>query len=463
MSLFGKMQESSLSENQEMLERVVSYLKKHGERGFPILFNYPLKIQERIIRSDIFLPEGCLPIGYDGPTVIELKSRLGADTIYRYYDLFLNGLKGEIRNFILIYNDKNEFSNSLLRKFYVYKKKGFHIYTISGFCKGEAKQNKQQPWQEIIPRLEPIDEKRKWQLIEEAHEAFVSGRNSLFLGAGVSCSAHVPDWDSFLKGLLDKDHFKSINNADYPSIKDSCDYSSIISGRYIKNGFVSEDEFKKEMHRELYKNRPKPNSELFKELVRFICCKKSDNCFYVDQAVTFNYDDLLETALENNRPYRSIFNRTIHTDNDIPIYHVHGMIPQNRKIDSTPILAEQEYHQLYKESYHWSNVVQLYALGRSTCFFVGLSMNDPNLRRLLDISMNGAGTNEGVESIEPMHFAIMERKPLDKDNPDLNKDIEHAINMEKMMYQLGINIIWYNNSDGKHQEVPEILRAIRLG
>ena len=91
-------------------------------------------------------------------------------------------------------------------------------------------------------------------------------------------------------------------------------------------------------------------------------------------------------------------------------------------------------------------------------------MTDPNLRRLLDISRNGVGlNNKNIESMEPKHFAIMERKHLDTINPDSSKDDEHIKNIETMMYQLGINIIWYDNTDGQHLEVPKILKAIRLG
>ena len=470
MMINDKMLKSSFTEEQEMIEKVLSFLENREDHYLPIERDFLYIIDDRQrVRFDLFLPEGCPSLGYYGQTAFELKNRLGADTIYHYYEYYNNVLtRVGIRNFILLYNDKNNFSTSLLKKYSKYKSDGFHVLSVHVFCKSETKERRSQPWREDHPHQELSYTEKKQRLIEDAHTAFVNGHDSLFLGAGVSCSVYVPKWCDFLSELLDCNQ-GLIRGADYSCVNESCDHSSIITGRYIENRFPTKtefekDRFKKEMYGVLYKNSPIPNSDLFNELVEVICYPKRDGGYCVDQAISFNYDDLLETALKGKRFSHSIFDRTIYTGNGFPIYHVHGMIPQKRMIDSTPVLGEQEYHQLYKEAYHWSNVIQLYALSRSTCFFIGLSMIDPNLRRLLDISRNGVGlNNKNIESMEPKHFAIMERKHLDTINPDSSKDDEHIKNIETMMYQLGINIIWYDNTDGQHLEVPKILKAIRLG
>ena len=456
-----------LDEKQEMLQKVVSFLDEQEPRVW-YQYDYRFYLYEQPVYADLFLSEGFSAKGIDGPTIVELKNRLGADTLYRYYESFRVIREGMyIRNFILIYNDKNEFSSSILRQFEKYRNEGFFVFSVSTFCKRMAPKKEPQTRTDLPQKPSLSESEKRQRLIEKAHAAFIRGHSTLFLGAGVSCSVGVPKWDDFLKALLKRTSNAYIKEGDFPCVNESCDHSSIISGRYIKNGFAKDQAFEKEMKKALYAKHPIPKSPLFDELVEMICSRKQiseDYC--VDQAITFNYDDLLEAALRmTSRCGKSIFNRTVYTGNHFPIYHVHGMIPQNPLIDSTPVLGEQEYHQLYREAYHWSNVIQLYALSRSTCFFVGLSMNDPNLRRLLDISRNGGGfNNKSIESTDPCHYAILEKKPLDWNNPtQYDKNEEHAQNIEKMMYQLGINIIWYENTDGKHSKVPDILKAIRQG
>ena len=67
----------------------------------------------------------------------------------------------------------------------------------------------------------------------------------------------------------------------------------------------------------------------------------------------------------------------------------------SRAKKSLIVLGEKEYHKIYQEPYNWGNIEQLHALNRNVCFFIGLSMNDPNLRRLID------GSNEDGEGGNP--------------------------------------------------------------
>ena len=454
----------STSEERQMTERVASFLKEKEGNDFPIEFEYTIEFGKEHWKFDIFLPKGLPSFQMDGPTAIMFKSRLGADTPYYYYTLFCNSLRGKgIANLILIYGDKNDYSASLLKKYSKFRSSGFYLYSISTFCKGETK-NKEF----ILSLPSESFEERKYRLIQNAHNALVNGKSTLFIGSGVSCTVNVPQRVAFLSRLLGEDHTGLISKDDFLRIDESCAHSPIITGRYIENCFpmktdAEKNAFKEEMYKVLYENDPVPDSDLFKELKTIIFPEEDDVKTSVSQVITFNYDDLLETALGEYR-CQSIFNRAVYTGNLFPIYHVHGMIPQHRMINSTPILGEHEYHQLYKESYHWSNVVQLFALSRTTCFFVGLSMTDPNLRRLLDISRNGVGLNNAnIESMPPQHYAIMERKSIPFTEGTTEKNDEHIMNMERMMEQLGINIIWYDNPDGHHNEVPVILRRIRIG
>lgn len=163
----------------------------------------------------------------------------------------------------------------------------------------------------------------------------------------------------------------------------------------------------------------------------------------INQIITYNYDDLIENELYlEGMDFTSISKSERLIGNSLPIYHVHGYIPIIREgIKYNPYdvrLSEDSYHEIYKDSYHWSNVIQLYALNNSTCFFIGLSMKDPNLRRLLDIS-----TKRGDESI--YHFAFLKRDEF----------TQHKLT-ENIFREMEVQIIWYE----KYDELPDLINRI---
>lgn len=399
-------------------------------------------------RADLYLPRGCKALSIPARSIIELKRSLRPDTLYVLLNLFKeHKMAWNVSRFYVIFADSYIFSEYLLD---VYKKSAseqFYVLSESEFVGKEKVDNIS------VSVKEDWLFKRK-RLISDAHNDFSQGHNTFFFGAGLGPGVNMPTWNELLGDLMDKAQKTSnlaIGSSDYKDIDESCNHSALIIGRYIESGFDSIDAFKKQMHASLYKNSPKPNSALYNSLVKAIQTKK------VEQVITFNYDDLIETALEKKGiKIRSIFERSHYSGPDFPIYHVHGMIPQTRKIESTPVLSEKEYHTLYKESFHWSNVIQLQALSSTTCFFIGLSMNDPNLRRLLDISQNGISRDSATD--RACHYAILERKPLNSAKPNSKKDDEHFAMQERMMEDFGINIIWYEH--GKYNEIPVIIDQI---
>ena len=399
-------------------------------------------------RADGYLPQGCRALDLPERSIIEFKTKLQPDSLYMLYNMFkAHKDSWDAKNFIVIYKDRYLVSRELLGAYKKYTQDQFYVFSEKEITKGEAVAEVSKP------HLEKWTIKRS-RLLMDAQYDFSEGHNTFFFGAGLGPGVNMPTWTELLGDLMNKAQVTShsaIGFADYDNIDKSCNHSALIIGRYIESGFASKDEFKKQMHDSLYKNNPKPKSDLYRAIVDAITTKK------VEQVITFNYDDLVETALmDAGMNVHSIFNLSHYSGSDFPIYHVHGMIPQTREIESTPVLSEKEYHNLYKESFHWSNVVQLRALSSTTCFFIGLSMNDPNLRRLLDISRNGI--NKDAATGRACHYAILERKPLDSNNPEPAKDAEHFAMQEKMMEDLGINVIWYEH--GKYEEIPQIIKRI---
>jgi len=211
------------------------------------------------------------------------------------------------------------------------------------------------------------------------------------------------------------------------------------------------------------------SSELLTDLALIVKSRKTD------EVITYNFDDILEQELVKMGLKESINFTSIARDaevadhNNLPIYHVHGIIPEHSDTADTVVFSEKEYHNRYRNAYHWSNVEQLHAMMRKHCFFVGLSMQDPNLRRLLDTACSMNATDK------PSHYVFLRRtqqenyclsekgcqfvqvsqslvdKKKQKDIYLLNYTV-----LENIYRQLGLNVIWYED----HDELPGLIERV---
>ena len=161
-------------------------------------------------------------------------------------------------------------------------------------------------------------------------------------------------------------------------VLEECGDSNLIMGRYLQTAislYNNKAAFSELIQKYLYNENN--TSPLLMNLARIVQHKK------VNEVITYNFDDLLEQNLVKLNLTDSIDFTAISKDaeikghNTLPIYHVHGIIPKVGPVD-TVVFSEEEYHKRYSTAYHWSNVEQLHALTRTHCFFVGLSMTDPN-------------------------------------------------------------------------------------
>ncbi|WP_211316279.1 SIR2 family protein [Flavobacterium faecale] len=325
-------------------------------------------------------------------------------------------------------------------------------------------------------------EKERTEKIEILKLLYKKGQFSFFLGAGVSSSAGMPDWNTLLNSLFvtyltnEFDNETKILDTDINQIVERLNEmdepSALMAARYLRKGLdnsVSESEiFNKTITENLYKLRDvskKIDSDLILSITEM--CMPLRTGAKIKSVITYNFDDLIERQLEK----QSIRHHSIYTDNEfidpdeLLIYHVHGFLPEDVKAyesldKSTLVFSEEGYHLMYSDSYHWSNLVQLSNLRDNNCLMVGLSMTDPNLRRLLDISSRN--------SDKTRHFAFMKRLTIDSftskegkkviDNIDGAKkflDRHHNLN-EEIMRELGVSIIWYTGYD----EIPKLLTEI---
>lgn len=173
----------------------------------------------------------------------------------------------------------------------------------------------------------------------------------------------------------------------------------------------------------------------------------------ISAVLTYNYDTLLEDQLGLLKiPYMSVFQKEKVTKKQTPIFHVHGIIPPEAKSDEAqkfhPVLAENDYHDLYGDVHNWSNTLTLQSLHHSRCVLIGLSMTDPNLRRLLDIAKRGQG-----EDLDLYHFVFLGRKE--------DEDPSYYDRQETIMAGLGLQVIWYEIKDDSHEDLQTLLKQLQ--
>ncbi|MBE0523395.1 MAG: SIR2 family protein [Methanosarcinales archaeon] len=326
--------------------------------------------------------------------------------------------------------------------------------------------------------IDPIEWKNiRDRHVEQLKKAYTNNDLILFLGAGVSSKAGMPDWNSLISKLMvtmiKRQFSKSLDVTkeemqliadEFPKLHGQ---SPLLEARYIRAGFGKS--FGQEISKILYEGIGKEGlgtSILINAIARLCVPKRSGPG--IRAVVNYNFDDLIENHLEEvNVEYHPIFRDIdIATQNELGIYHVHGFLPRNIKTyegvsESLLVFSEEGYHTLFIDPYSWSNIIQLNFLRESICLMVGLSITDPNLRRLLDIA---ARKNNQIR-----HYVIFKRLLASEFFENIGEKkaiktevieaflIAHHKLQEASFQELGLNIIWIEDFD----EIPDILNSIK--
>lgn len=400
---------------------------------------------------DMYFENGIRNLDLIGYTYVEVKLHILYDTfdricktVERYKE------KQDVSSLLIIYEDTKLSRDQIATLSHNLQEKLGLEKTLAMSTKQLADKCKQLQDEGLLQEFE--DEQPEWtatrdDILSKAKFSIQNNNCTLFLGAGVSASAGVVGWTQLLEELLKNIHQKNntaISEQDLQILKSKNFNSDIILARYIEQLYGSKD-WRNDMAKILYKNI-KPS-----DLVDNICSliDRQD----IQSVITYNYDEIIEDGLQklNGRTPLPIYSKSRCPKGCVPVIHVHGFVKRpngNSMVAPSPVLTEDEYHQLYKEAYHWSNVEQLHALDRNVCILIGLSMADPNLRRLLEISRT-----EQQEATN--HYIFLERKPFDV-NPNPSKDEEHYRITESIMYSLGLQVIWFKDK----KELPDLIKKL---
>lgn len=454
------------NENKRQLEKDVTFIRKsmlidkvkntllsycdYG-RNEEVVSNYLIThIHKKKLSHflfDIYLPQGISELHIPEKSFFLIRRNIIADTIYRTNGILERWRKHNPKSkAYLLYEENDVISDEVLKE--AIDLKQTQVYQIDDFLVQKAKEECVDDEETKAERETEGEEdwKNKRERIMEVAKYYLNTEIcTLFLGAGVNKDAGGVLWNDLLNRVFS--HFcKPLTKKDLNTIMKKYSDSPLILGRYILNNKGRKKQFSDYLRKYvLYKNISISTSILIPAICNMVIKKK------VESIITYNYDDIIENALNKNGCKAvSIYSKSRCSKGELPVYHVHGLIPQNKvAIQSTPVFSEDDYHDLYKDAYLWSNIEQLHALDRNTCFFIGLSMTDPNLRRLLDFSRQNSDK-------EVHHFVFMKRSNIFPSKNNQNKDDTHFKNIEDQMESLGVNIIWCVDFN----EVPSLLNKL---
>lgn len=244
----------------------------------------------------------------------------------------------------------------------------------------------------------------------ELRTRYMTGKLALFLGAGVSVSCGLPDWNQLASSVVDEAIFVDPHIGGPGQV-----YLPVGSYQrvYLKKLPPIEalrivraklgPKFPAAVQRALYKQTPSTSLTVSK-IVALSACSRICN---------FNYDFLLQLELSKaSRVFTTVVERTPFSflQPETLIFHPHGFLPgesdtQDFSPSSDVILSEDDYHRLYATPYSWANLIQLSLLMNYSVLFIGFSLTDPNTRRLLDI-VKDSGSNH-------RHFAVLRDPTLE--------------------------------------------------
>ncbi|MDR4504495.1 MAG: TIR domain-containing protein [Candidatus Scalindua sp.] len=302
---------------------------------------------------------------------------------------------------------------------------------------------------------EQKEDVRENKIIDLA-KALHGGRLTLVCGAGVSVGAGVPSWNDLLLRLLSEmmsrmssDHALPMADLDANKFHSRYSPSSLVVGKYLKTNLGKD--FLKELRDALYASDPK-SCEILDSIVDLSRPQRDGKP--LDSIITFNFDALLEENLEKqNINHKAVYGEGVrNSPSELPVYHVHGFLPRKGRIppNMEVVFSEDAYHSQFIEPFSWSNLIQLNKLSQNTCLFIGLSLTDPNLRRLLDVA-NRKNPDKSLN-----HYFI-KKVPSNSKTRDPMDQLALLLE-EQDANELGLSMIWVED----YREIPGILQKIAL-
>lgn len=247
-------------------------------------------------------------------------------------------------------------------------------------------------------------------------------RLSIFLGAGISVSCGLPDWDNLLnilKSVIESNGVSLCQNEDIADVA-----RELLDDRF--NAVIADCLYGYGLH--------------VSESALAVAHSG------VKSIVCFNFDDVLEEIFQTESIKHNIVlnGAKFNLNNDYTtIFHPHGYLgrfdSESEQKAAKIILSKSDYDDLYLEHYCLTNLIQLSMLMTKTVLFIGMSMTDPNIIRLLKEARNIGVWN--------WHYALMK-----------SVSDEYTLIETQRLRSIGVDPIWYK----EYSDIPVILKQLSL-
>lgn len=198
---------------------------------------------------------------------------------------------------------------------------------------------------------------------------------------------------------------------------------------------------------------------------------------HVAAILTYNLDEMLQvydrlrhgsprilrTIERASRPnYRKVVQKE---QGKIPLFHLHGYLqisasgPDSEAAESL-VLSEDEYHRRTDDPYNFATTSLLFYLQRATCIFVGCSMTDELMRRVLfrskvELEKALVAERKGRQPTERQllrHYAVVAR------SSSKNEMHYQEVLVERSLQLLGVRPLWVRRD---YSDLPKRLEGLR--
>lgn len=332
----------------------------------------------------------------------------------------------------------------------------------------------------LITMKGPESETQRWKLLARNYR---DRGMALVLGAGVSTGCNLPGWpelirrvaleslgatgprivDELIQRGMTLPAITAVLEAERPS---ETNFQELLRQALYRdfpfNGVLDTQAKRRQLVKFVHGKSPLDSGNSTMRAVAAFCVSKKKSSFVansnVHAVITSNVDAVLRTYVRAR--YDAWLLRTIESAKHnrrtgrIPTYYMHGFLhfradQAKEEEEHVPtVFTEAEYFDFFNRPHSVFNYTFLYILREYHCLFVGMSMDDTNIRRLLHYSV---AERRGTADADPRrtglrHFALLPRPS--------SREARRALDVSLRL--LGTRALWIKSFD----EIPRRLGEV---